>query len=1074
MAEQFLEKYLKAENKIQEILTAGSSDPSIKQKILNYIIEGVNQRDKYLAALQVYVCALSNQFVQTSDIKLNEIEKRLFSIIKKNKDDQEIVEQLSIVICKAYSLFIKDDEENINYKKQFPVFFQEFEVMIKQKELLLAALSILKQVIVNWPDFYTSYQDKIIESLQSGLSHTDKKTFTSAVKVALMIIQQQPIQQLRQFNPLIDPLVQKIYKNLSAFDTICMQYFEECIVSQSILFRKHYNFILEQLNKQLNDSSIDHKIFQSAIKSWLLLFDKQKSFIIQQHTSSSIKNIYSLIFSYLATDNINEELFSQAQEKKKSSIKLISLVNNPIFAKTQFALKQLRDLSKIMTLQEVKNYYIEIFVEFYQKSVPSFTYAAFIGFSTIGEYKITVQDLVEFSQLAVKKIKKGTIVEKFAVLNSISFMCDFLGAKFTNKFQTLIMKNGLIFSLQNSNSERALIYQTLTLFIGNLKNGIEIEDLKQIFEAVNKDLKEQDNESAKYYSLILIDLLIQKYNNEMKVYSDDLYNLIKKLKSENIDLNCLKYEVQANFIQNYSENKHFQNDVENLVNSAIQLKKIENLEGVEQYNYICNQINILFKITQALQQIKSINKKSEILVSASLIMLEKSIEYLIQKKQNQEEEEENPSDLDNNQDEIDLNAPRKIFQALKIIFEENDKAQNADKVLQLGLKVLSDLNDHLNLRDSVIDILPCLFKILKERKSENLQEGVYEMIKSLVNNMQAETDHGVVLDQLELIYKTLEQVGKCFDAETVKSIMIFLFEVCQNAVENIDQKTDISSKNTHKKSKDDDEDEDDEEDDDEEEEDDEEDENEEEIEQNKEELELVQAIGPIIELLYKTHTEEAYQCFDEIICERVLGLCDSEDENFKLVGYNIISNLISILGYEKLKDYIEEIFAYLTEGIEAQMYSLKQTSVYGLGLLCQIMPQQDFKQYKLYISEAIISCILHEPEGINLEEEEMDEELEEEFTLFIDNSISALAKLIKYQNFNDESGPFIDLLPIKMDEEEGLIAHEIFVDLILENKFSDEFNKEIKEAVLRIKESEFINDSILKKLNKILTLKQFK
>ncbi|KAL4467040.1 hypothetical protein ABPG74_010637 [Tetrahymena malaccensis] len=1073
MAEQFLEKYLKAENKIQEIITAGSSDPSIKQKILSYIIEGISQRDKYLAALQVYVCALSNQFVQKSDLKLNEIEKRLFSIIKKNKEDQEIVEQLSIVISKAYSIFIKDDqEEDINYKKQFPTFFQEFELMIKQKELLFAALSILKQVIVNWPDFYTSYQDKIIESLQNGLSHTDKKTFVSAVKVALMIIQQQPTQQLRQFNVLIDPLVQKIYKNLSAFDNVSMEYFEECIVSQSILFRKQYNFILEQLNKQLNDSSIDQKIFQSAIKSWLLLFDKQKSFILQQYTDSSIKNIYSLIFSYLATEDIKEELFNQAKEKKNSSIKLISLVNNPLFAKTQFALKQLRDLSKIMTLQEVKNYYIEIFVEFYQKQEPNFTYASFIGFSTIGEYKITVQDLVEFSKLAVKKIKKGTIVEKFAVLNSISFICDFLGAKFTNKFQTLIMKNGLIFSLQNSNSERALIYQTLTLFIGNLKNGIEAEDLKQIFEAVNKDLKEQDNESAKYYSLILIDLLIQKFNDEMKVYSDDLYNLIKKLKSENIDLNSLKYEVQANFIQNYSENKHFQNDIENLVNSAIELKKIESLEGVEQYNYICNQMNIIFKITQALQQIKSLNKKTQMLVNASLILLEKSIKYLIQQKQNQDEEEENQSNSDVNQDEIDLNAPRKIFQALKIIFEENEKAQEAEKILQLGLNVLSELNDHLNLRDSVIDILPCLFKILKERKSESLQDGIYEMIKSLVNNMQAETDHGVVLDQLELIYKTLEQVGKCFDAETVKSIMIFLFEVCQNAVENIDQKTDISSKNVHKQNQKDDEDEEDDDDqfDDNENEEDEE----EEIEENKEELELVQAVGPIIELLYRTHTEEAYQCFDEIICERVLGLCDSEDENFKLVGYNIISNLISILGYEKLKDYIEEIFAYLTEGIEAQMYSLKQTSVYGLGLLCQIMPQQDFKQYKLYISEAIISCILHEPEGINLEEEEMDEELEEEFTMFIDNAISALAKLIKYQNFTDETGPFIDLLPIKMDEEEGLIAHEIFADLVLENKLSDKFNKEIKEAVLRIKESEFVNDSILKKLNKILTLKQFK
>lgn len=106
--------------------------------------------------------------------------------------------------------------------------------------------------------------------------------------------------------------------------------------------------------------------------------------------------------------------------------------------------------------------------------------------------------------------------------------------------------------------------------------------------------------------------------------------------------------------------------------------------------------------------------------------------------------------------------------------------------------MLRDLNDHLNMRDSAVDILPVLFGVLKESKSESLKEGVYEMVKALVNNIQAETDHGVILDQLELIHKTLEQAGKCFDSvDMVKNIIIFLFDICEESVKEISQKPHI-------------------------------------------------------------------------------------------------------------------------------------------------------------------------------------------------------------------------------------------------------------------------------------------
>lgn len=53
----------------------------------------------------------------------------------------------------------------------------------------------------------------------------------------------------------------------------------------------------------------------------------------------------------------------------------------------------------------------------------------------VGEYKVDAGELEEFIKLAVKKIKNGSLIEKFSALNAISFLCDFLGEKFTNKYR---------------------------------------------------------------------------------------------------------------------------------------------------------------------------------------------------------------------------------------------------------------------------------------------------------------------------------------------------------------------------------------------------------------------------------------------------------------------------------------------------------------------------------------------------------------------------------------------------------------------------------------------------------------
>lgn len=105
-----------------------------------------------------------------------------------------------------------------------------------------------------------------------------------------------------------------------------------------------------------------------------------------------------------------------------------------------------------------------------------------------------------------------------------------------------------------------------------------------------------------------------------------------------------------------------------------------------------------------------------------------------------------------------------------------------------------------------------------------------------------------------------------------------------------------------------------------------------------------------------------------------MGLCESEDERFKLVGFNVLSNILGIYPYEKLKDYMEEYLAYFTEGVSSKSYPLRQTSVFGIGMLCQVIPPSDFKQFQRYLAGAIMSCIMTEDQMI--EEEGDDDSVE--------------------------------------------------------------------------------------------------
>lgn len=214
----------------------------------------------------------------------------------------------------------------------------------------------------------------------------------------------------------------------------------------------------------------------------------------------------------------------------------------------------------------------------------------------------------------------------------------------------------------------------------------------------------------------------------------------------------------------------------------------------DSYKHLTHQISLLNKLTIATIEKGSSDKAVTVKILKKLLEITKeAITCLVAIKKAEEEEEdeeiedEKKTNKYNEEEDIDLNAGRFAFSAIKLLLEINsDAADIANEVLDAAVEVLAKLNDHLSLRDSVMEVIPSSLAILKANKHSEFEEQVNEVIKTVVGNMQAETDHRVLVDQLELIQNMLLSVGKCFEnAEIVKNIMIFLFEVCEGAAKNV-------------------------------------------------------------------------------------------------------------------------------------------------------------------------------------------------------------------------------------------------------------------------------------------------
>jgi len=146
----------------------------------------------------------------------------------------------------------------------------------------------------------------------------------------------------------------------------------------------------------------------------------------------------------------------------------------------------------------------------------------------------------------------------------------------------------------------------------------------------------------------------------------------------------------------------------------------------------------------------------------------------------------------------------------------------------------------------------------------------------------------------------------------------------------------------------------------------------------------------------------------------------------KKMGLFILDDMIEYLGQNLLEKIWVDILNILLPYTDSNATELRQASTYGLGEFAK-HTVKDFNLYVNFLLTGIQKALDKNDDG----------EDSEEFGHAKDNAISALGKIIKYQNqyldINTIVPQWLGYLPLKWDPKEAVDQHELLVEIIEKN-----------------------------------------
>ena len=203
-------------------------------------------------------------------------------------------------------------------------------------------------------------------------------------------------------------------------------------------------------------------------------------------------------------------------------------------------------------------------------------------------------------------------------------------------------------------------------------------------------------------------------------------------------------------------------------------------------------------------------------------------------------------------------------------------------------------------------------------------------------------------------------------------------------------------------------------------------------------------------VLFDTHKNYTLEFVDKIIKEYLPKYFKENASNFeKNLGVLLVGDMAEFLQQDIIGNIWDDICVILVKYANNSDDEVRNSACYGLGAFAQ-STKNNFEKYYKDIVTVLISAI-NMPIDKNLSK---DEKNAKQFAK--DNGVSALGKILKYQgqalgsDYENVFNLWINNLPIKQDDEEGLINNQFLMDILMKepNKVLGIDNKNLAQIII--------------------------
>ena len=998
--------------------------PKNKQDIKNNILLSLNKTTNKSLKKQIAEAAIRiYEGLYENEEKWDEFLKYVINIFnldltENNFDNIEL------------GLFILSDIFSFAYdelKEGIPMFLNKFKIYFSSNSLTLKANTV----------------DCVSELLSSVSSKKEMKQFKDIIFSVL------------ETTKLC--LEQKDEDNIK----ICLDSLEDLATRVPEILRKNFENIYILMGKIIEEKDFDEKIREIGFDIIISILEKYPKIIDDGKLSILVQSLFKYAMELEQTID-NDWLYPNVT----SFISDEFIPEHKLDEACSFLSRLFKVCSEDKMLQLTSQNIMELINHSSEKDW-KYKYIAYISVAEIMSFIKEINTIEKLISLILTDLNNPNVKIQYASLFCIAELSSVHNPDFQNEYHKKVVAQ-TIKILYESKCLRVQLEccDVLDCFIAHMTNSDAAIYLKDSLEILFNIFMKDDKDCPPALREGILDVLQEFINaseEEFKQYSDKCLQLLLKYLGEilnkNINKNLIGPLMETISSIGPLSPELFKTHLELIVNTLIQI----NLNLSSFTENIAEYLQSTWeKIIPNLKETHS--DKIPQIISSLIDLIKKNPEMSISSnpenkfdiKKFFEDEGEEQVQKEEKKAEIKTSETEEFSIFIKILNEFLEKCnqfcgmEQINNLIPISLKLIKYPNS--DIQSEISKTLGLIIEILSKKGEDinNIQKNSKNFIAEIISQLLKETDFIVItslLDSMKDIIKSTKLFLTTQEINDLTQNILKVFDIVETSrIAKLKQKKETEEEyeknKNNKDSKINSDDEDDSASKDEEIND---------LEDQIDEIEnVLTSFSEFFGVLFDTHKNYTLEFVDKIIKEYLPKYFKENASNFeKNLGVLLVGDMAEFLQQDIIGNIWDDICVILVKYANNSDDEVRNSACYGLGAFAQ-STKNNFEKYYKDIVTVLISAI-NMPIDKNLSK---DEKNAKQFAK--DNGVSALGKILKYQgqalgsDYENVFNLWINNLPIKQDDEEGLINNQFLMDILMKepNKVLGIDNKNLAQIII--------------------------